>query len=203
LKQGVSATVWDGFIRNDTIESVKKPVSSKGDLILESKKTFWDGTKPQGPFLYKNVTGDFVAEAVIEDVSGLAEKKPAGNNDCGLMVRVADTALAGEGEDLIQLSVFPAWNVGNMFTNFNFPARTQEGNASGWLFDKYLRIERIGNVFHARTSANGNSWKEMRGSPVERPDLDGLSLQIGLFQSTYGEGTAWGKFSEFRLFRRK
>lgn len=203
LKQGVSGIVWDGFIGNDTTESIKKLVCSQGDLTLESKKTFWDGQKPQGPFLYKNVTGDFVVETVIADVSGWAEKKPAGNNDCGLMVRVADTDLAGEGEDLLQLSVFPAWNVGNLFTNFNFPARQQEGNSSAWLFDKYLRLERSGNAFHARTSADGINWKEIKGSPVERPDLDGLPMQVGLFQCTYGEDTAWGKFADFRLFRRK
>jgi len=26
-------------------------------------------------------------------------------------------------------------------------------------------------------------------------------LQVGLYQSTYGEATAWGKFSEFIIFK--
>ena len=191
----------DGFIGNQEDKTLKQLVCSQGNLLLESAGTVWDGQKPQGPFVYKNISGDFVVETLLSDVSGLAEKKVAGNNDCGLMVRVADLALAGKGEDLLQLSIFPAWNIGNMFTNFDFPERSQEGNGTAWQFDKHLRIERSGNTFHARTSAEGISWKEMKGSPVERPDLDGLPLQVGLYQSTYGEGTAWGKFSDFKIFK--
>ncbi len=201
LKTGTDGTIWDGFIGNQGDKTLKQLVCSQGNLLLESAGTVWDGQKPQGPFLYKNISGDFVVETLLSDVSGLAEKKVAGNNDCGLMVRVADLALAGKGEELLQLSIFPAWNIGNMFTNFDFPERSQEGNGSAWQFDKHLRLERSVNTFHARTSADGINWKEMKGSPVERPDLDGLPLQVGLYQSTYGEATAWGKFSDFKIFK--
>jgi beta-xylosidase len=203
LSMGTNGTAWDGFVGNNAAGSAKQVACQQGNLVLESAGTMWDGQKPQGPFLFKNIADDFVAETRIADVSGLAEKIAAGNNDCGLMVRVADTALAGEGEDLIQLSVFTAWNVGNLFTNLDYPDRMQEGNASSWLFDRYLRIERIGNSFHARSSADGMVWKEIKGSPVARPDLDGLPLQVGLFQSTYGTQSAWGRFSDFRIFTPK
>jgi hypothetical protein len=46
-------------------------------------------------------------------------------------------------------------------------------------------------------------WVEMPSSPVLRTDLNGKAVQIGLYQSTYGPGQAYGVFSDFKLIERK
>lgn len=96
--QAATPEFWDGLIgKADTAQS------RGGTLKLASTDTKWDGDTPKGPFLYKNLTGDFIVETEVTDVSGLKEKKANGANDAGLMVR-ADSSL-----NLLQNSIFPGW----------------------------------------------------------------------------------------------
>jgi hypothetical protein len=65
---------------------------------------------------------------MIPDVSGLATKKVAGNNEVGLMLRLpGDTNSTNRRpqQQLVQNGIFPAWNVGNLFTNFQNGRREQ------------------------------------------------------------------------------
>jgi hypothetical protein len=185
-------------------QSAKSIEASNNQLKLISQATNWDGNSPYGPFLYKEVKGNFVAEVIVTDVSGLAAKKVAGNNEVGLMARLPlDTSVAGRRPQLqlLQNAIFPAWNVGNLFTNFQNGRREQNNIQSSWNFNKYLQIQRDGNLFYARTSSDGINWIDLPGSPVLRNDLDGKSVQVGLYQSTYGPAEAYGVFSNFKLIQ--
>jgi len=159
---------------------------------------------PYGPYLFKEVSGDFVAEVMVPDVSGLAAKRVAGNNEVGLMLRLpTDTNTTGRRpqQQLVQNGIFPAWNVGNLFTNFQNGRREQNNIQSSWNYNKYLQIQREGNTVYVRTSKNGIDWIDMPGSPVLRNDLNGKAVQIGLYQSTYGPAQAYGIFSDFKLIQ--
>jgi hypothetical protein len=185
--------LWDGFLgKADTLKS------SAGVLTLSSSGTKWDGGEPQGPFMYKEVGGDFIVEAEVKDVSGLAEKKANGANDVGLMVCTSDTSF-----QLIQNSVFPGWGMGNMVTSLDRNGRIQNSNAAGWDFYRHLQIERRGNWFSLRGSTDGRHWKELPGSPVLRKDMDQQVLRVGLFQCTYGPQSGYGKFGHFKLIKLK
>ena len=181
-------TIWDGL--EGEADSVK---SEGGRLTLASTDTKWDGVAQRGPFLYKKIVGDFVAEVLVSDVSGLSEKKANRANDVGLMV------LAGnDSSNLIQNSIFPGWGVGNMVTNLNSSGRFQFNNASAWKFYPYLQIQRQGYQFYLRASADGKIWQELPGSPLLRKDI-GASVKVGLFQCTYGVNSGYGKFKDFRI----
>lgn len=185
-------TIWDGF--EGEADSVK---SEGGHLTLASTDTKWDGVAQRGPFLCKNIEGDFVAEVLVSDVSGLSEKKANGANDVGLMV------LADDGSSsLIQNSIFPGWGVGNMVTNLNSNGRFQFNNASAWKFYPYLQIQRQGYQFYLRASADGKIWQELPGSPLVRKDI-GASVKVGLFQCTYGVNSGYGRFKDFKVITRK
>lgn len=201
LLTSVTGTIWDGAMGKEQNQTADKIASANGLLTLASTNSNWDGNKPYGPFVFKTIKGDFVAEVEVADVSGLANKKVNGNNDVGLMVRlaIADTTT---DEHLIQNSIFPAWNVGNMLTSMN-SNRNQTNTQAGWNFNKYLQIQRKGDWFYARTSPDGTNWAELPGSPVYRPDMNGKTLQVGLYQSTYGNLSGYGSFSHFRLITRK
>jgi beta-xylosidase/regulation of enolase protein 1 (concanavalin A-like superfamily) len=203
LSQGFAGTIWDGFTGKGKRETVDTLLSENGQLLIKSGNSKWDGSQPTGPFLFKNISGDFVAELEIPEVAGQKERKAQGPNDCGLMVRVADLSQAGNGEDLLQISLFPGWNVGNMFTNFDGEMRTQDQNNAGWQFDHFVQIQRMGNTFFIRTSADGKIWKDFRNTPVVRPDLNGLPLQIGVYQCSYREQSAWGRFANFKIYQKK
>ncbi|WDF55840.1 family 43 glycosylhydrolase [Mucilaginibacter sp. KACC 22063] len=173
-------------------------------LTLKSKGSNWDGNSPSGPFIYKMIFGDFIAETEIADLSGYQERIVKGNNDAGLMVRKPKTnADENIPEALLQNSILPAWNCGNLFTNFQSGERLQTNTRSGWNFSKYLQIQRSGNTFFIRLSADGKSWKDMPGSPVKRDDLNGLPLQVGLFQSTYGPQEGFVTFRCFKIIQEK
>ena len=113
------------------------------------------------------------------------------------MVRVANSLATTE--QVLQNSIFPAWNVGNLLTNFVDGNRQQLNTQSGWNYNKYLQIQRDGNLFYLRTSKDKINWIDLPGSPVLRNDLDQKEVQVGLYQCTYGPVKGFGSFSNFSL----
>jgi hypothetical protein len=198
LTQAAAGTLWDGCLGKEDNSSPEVIAAKDGVLRLQSKGTVWDGGKSPGPFLYKLVSGDFVAEATVADYAGLNTRQVPGNNDGGLMVRVPRIKDAGPGEDLVQLNFFPIWNQGNMVTSLD-DGRSQKGNLLAWDAHRHLQIIRHGTLFHFRTSADGKVWEDMPGSPVERRDMAGLPLQVGLYHASYGGDSSYVTFSNFRL----
>ncbi|HOA63114.1 MAG: family 43 glycosylhydrolase [Verrucomicrobia bacterium] len=198
LAQGVSGTVWDGFLGPDDSSAPEAIRAQDGVLRLQSKGTVWDGGKPLGAFLYKLVPGDFVAQVRVADYAGLDTRRVPGNNDGGLMVRLPEVAEAGPGEDLLQLNFFPIWNQGNMITILD-GGRRQMGNGLAWNAHRHLQIIRCGSLFWFRTSPDGALWQNMPGSPVERPDMAGQPLQVGLYHASYGNDSSHIAFADFKL----
>ena len=200
LAQGADGTLWSGFLGKADDSAPEVIAAKDGVLRLQSKGTVWDGGRPLGAFLFKLVPGDFVVEATVADYAGLAERKAPGNNDGGLMVRVPKSA--GRGERLLQLNFFPIWNQGNMVTVLD-GGRSQKGNGLAWNAHRHLQILRQGGLFYFRTSADGEHWQDMPGSPVERKDMAGVPLQVGLYHASYGGDSSFITFSSFRLTTRK
>ncbi|MBB3969495.1 family 43 glycosylhydrolase [Mucilaginibacter phyllosphaerae] len=200
ITQGTSGTLWQGLMGLSAEAQSKIKVDS-GSLLLQSKGTNWDGNKPYGPFLYQQVQGDFVVEVEVIDLSGLQQKKVTGNNDIGIMVRkkpFTDTVVTDE--QLIQNSIFPAWNCGNLFTNFKNGQRMQVNTQAGWNYDRFLQIQKAGELFYIRKSKDGISWTDMPNSPVTRPDLKSAQLQVGLYQSSYGPQQSYARFAGYKLY---
>lgn len=202
LKQGTAGTMWDGALGEADGSTPEAIVARDGVLRLQSKGTVWDGGKPLGAFLFKTVPGDFVVQVKVADYAGLSTRRVPGNNDGGLMVRVPSVADAGRGEDFLQLNFFPIWNQGNMVTTVS-GGRSQRGNMLAWDAHRHMQIIRQGTLFHFRTSADGEHWQDMPGSPVERDDMAGLPLQVGLYHASYGRDSSYVDFTDFRLTVRK
>lgn len=99
----------------------------------------------------------------------------------------------------MQLNFFPIWNQGNMVTTMDGGARSQKGNLLAWEAHRHLQIIRQGTLFHFRTSADGEHWQHMPGSPVDRKDMAGMPLQVGLYHASYGAETSHIGFTDFRL----
>jgi hypothetical protein len=112
------------------------------------------------------------------------------------MVRLPD---ATGGENFVQLTFFPPWNQGNMWTSMVNGNRYQKGNMLGFAAHPYLQIIRLGTQFHFRTSSDGKRWEEMPESPIDRPDLAGLPVQVGLAHAAYGDQSSFISFSQFQL----
>jgi hypothetical protein len=202
IADGVKGTGWDGFLGlnpGETVDALNASIDRARQLYMESTGAFyhepWD---PLGPFLYKIIEGDFIASVKVSDYAGT----PAAvvyHNNCGLLARAKPND-AGPGEDWVAIDYFPIWSCGNFVRTADNGVRTENGhNGAQWDLDPYLQLERRGNTFHFRTSADGITWTEMDVSPITRDDFDGLPLQVGLYQATYSSDTGYVAFDDFRV----
>jgi len=202
VADGVEGTFWDGFIglgADETVDALNASVARPGQLYIESTNGWYqEPWTPLAPFLYKVVEGDFIATVQVTEYAGTADA-PVYHNNCGILVRAALDD-AGSGEDWVAMDYFPIWSCGNFVRSADDDVRTENGhNSKQFDLDPYLQIERVGNVFHFRTSADGLTWTEMGVSPLTRDDFDGLALQVGLFQATYNSEQGYAAFDNFSI----
>ena len=194
LVDGVVETSWDGFLGAGERETADRIEISDGALHLQSTNgRYQEGWNPLGPLLYKNVTTDFKATVRIADYESLSF------NNGGLMARVAKDADAGVGEDWISVDYFPIY--GGIYARMaDDGRRTEKGsNGQGRNADRFLQLERRGNLFFLRHSKDGEIWQELNGSPFRRSDLVNVPLQVGLFQATYSDKQGQVSFDDFSL----
>ena len=78
--------------------------------------------------------------------------------------------------------------------------RPQYPNYKGYDFDPILQFERRGRQLFARTSRDGQTWRNMPGSPIE---VTSDKLQVGVYQTTYTERLSWVKLSDIVIYQPK
>ena len=165
-----------------------------GVLRIVSTNSGWSDAWNSGPFLYKMVEGDFVAEVEI------AAADYWWNNLGGLMARAANPDGIGENENWVYLTYFPVYSVGNHMRD-TINGVSTEGGIKGYPSDPHLKLERIGNTFYFYTSPDGETWTSL-------PDLEeGLvrddmpaELQVGIFHANYtGDWVGSMDFDNFSI----
>lgn len=197
---------WDGLSGKKL--GPESAVAENGCLTLSSAGTnLLPDCTDNAPVLYKEVSGDFIAEVEIKTFTGENNKKPVAFNEGGLIVSYKKPEADFSGKDnnddeqqLVHLGVFPFYGVGNLLTDLSKGNRFQYNNKSNWSYDKYLQIERRDNVIYARTSKDGKEWVEMPGSPVICDISDKEPVRIGLYQVTYSTDSASYSFDNFKLW---
>ena len=203
IAEGIQGTGWDGFVGlgpRETVDALNASVDRAGQLYLASTGALWHAPwDPLGPYLYKIIEGDFIATVKVVDYAG-TEGAEVYYNDGHLAARVPNPADAGDGEDWVSLDYFPLYNCGNFIRTANDNSRTENGNnGMGFGLDPWLQLERVGNTFHFRTSADGLSWTEMSVSPITRDDMAGLPLQVGIRHATYSDAPGYIAFDNFSI----
>ncbi|MBR3758955.1 MAG: family 43 glycosylhydrolase [Bacteroidaceae bacterium] len=190
---------WDGIIANPSPDCQIAARADNGVITLASANTNLNNrSDDNGVILYKEVTGDFLMQAKVTAVDGQEKRSTPAYNEGGILVLDDNSA---RGQEIVHLGVFPSYNCGNMLTHVG-RGRPQFPRGNGWDYDPYLQIERTGDTFHIRTSADGSSWTEMPGSPIHAPHLKGKSLKVGLYHTTYSNNRSWVSFDDFNLWKR-
>lgn len=159
--------------------------------LSTSKALFNDSPLQNGGSIYKDVTGDFVVMATIEDMEGLQTRSVTGFNEGGILVR--------DGETFYQLGAFPLYNCGNMLTSLSSRGRPQFPNYKGYDYDPIMQFERRGDQLFARTSKDGKTWSNMPGSPLK---LKNATVGIGAYQTTYSEKSSWVKMKDYAIYEK-
>lgn len=197
IKTADTPSLGDDFEEIDpdskfTMSPSMKPIYEHRDTFTLAATTPDFNLNPldNGGHIYKEVEGDFVVMATVDDIDGLAERKIKGWNDGGILVAADST--------YYQLGAFPLYNCGNMFTILSPEGRPQFPNYTGYDFHRHLQIERRGNNIFARTSVDGKSWENMPGSPVE---VSQSKVGIGVYQSTYSQNYSWIRLKDFVIYR--
>ncbi len=194
LVDNVDQTGWDGFLGKGPRQTADRIAAENQQLILVSTDgRYQEPWNPLGPLLYKIVNGDFKATVRIVDYQNTSY------NNGGIMARAANLDDAGPGEDWISVDYFPIY--GGIYGRMADDNGRQEfsNNGQGRNADKYLQLELIGNMFFLRHSPDGITWTELPSSPMTRPDLVNIPLQVGLFQATYSRNQGRVAFDDFAL----
>jgi hypothetical protein len=181
---GVVGTGWSGIMNVGNATTLNASINAPGKLYFVSTGD-WNGNTTNGPFLYKEVTGDFIAETRMDP------PVDSGANGGGLMVRLADVAAGGAGEDNMLLYWMPGWNVGSIFWPVDNGARPElDITWEGINAHSYLRVERRGAEFYWSRSYDGVVWTALpSANPRVRSDMNVATLQVGVIQG-FGNGTA-------------
>ncbi len=166
-------------------------------VVLSSKDShLGEGQADNAPTALTEVTGDFIAQCHLADMTGLSEQRVPAYNEGGLLVSSPD------GSSIVQLGAFPHYNCGNMLTVVTPDGRPQWPNATGYQFHRYMQLERRSNTLHARTSADGVHWTDMPHSPVDLPSAIGKTIKVGLYQVTYTTAEASASFDQVKLWQK-
>jgi hypothetical protein len=201
---GATGTIWHGVVNAENAVSLNVDTTIAGRLRMEAAGSKgWEAGKNNAPFLYMNVSGDFDARVEVT-------AQTSGNFSVGaLMARLGAPSANGDpGEDYMTVT-------SNRFGSNDVQARTLQDGAqndsrgsSNVAFPRHLRLTRAGNTFHAFASADGTSWKSvswggLRGLPIGaglvRDDLDGLPLQVGLWQGSFSTDIHTADFDNFSI----
>lgn len=196
VNKGCGGIDWKGVAGFD-IPSFKIK-SENGKLELNSAGTAYKyDRKEDGPYIYQEVSGDFMAQIEIAGFSGYEDKKAVGLNEGGLLIMPVEDS----NYWIMHLSAFPYWSAGNLLTYLTKFGRPQYANKKGWNFDRLLQVERCGNYFFFRTSIDGETWTDMPHSPLFVKDLNGKPIKVGPYQATNAPDNASIWFKKFKLWQ--
>lgn len=167
-------------------------------LVHETKEITLEGNNPSfndSPFSngakeLTTIEGDFVILATIDDMEGLSSHSVKAYNEGGILV--------ADGDTYYQFGAFPLYNCGNMFTVLSSFGRPQFPNYKGYEYNKFIQFERKGNKLYARSSADGKTWSNSPGSPVE---IMNSSLKVGIYQTTYSDTKSWVRLKDIRIYK--
>lgn len=211
LTEGVAGTVWEGVyfgageFNNVSIAGVPgrslkvdANVTAAGKLSVQTTETAWEFGDDDGFFLYKVVKGDFQAAVkIVTPFDNIAY------HSAGLMARAfgpGGDPLNGSENNVTftRFDEFGFANYGRSTVN-NDTARINPGDPEG--ADLYwLMLERVGNTFTCyHKAAEADPWIPASGCSFERPDLDGLPVQVGIIQATFSANTPVAQFEKFSL----
>lgn len=193
-----SIPFWDGYSVSPLMDSTQTRIQLERQVWkLSSKHTRWGEPSLVGPFVFKELEGDFTVEVRVKDVAGLSAQSRT-SSESGIMIQDSANPMS-----YINNTVLTGWNLGNLSRSVG-PRLHQEGNnGTGLAFEPYLQVQKVGKLFYLRSSPDGKTWTDLPNTPFTREDLDGKRLKVGLYQVAGNNQEGYGEFEEVKLYQSK
>ncbi len=189
LTQGIAGTFWNGILRgpSDTPSGGSKlfpagdttvcdsSITTPGRLTVVSYGTDWTATYDDGFLLYRMVAGDFQIQIQVPYFD------PSAYNWPGLMARAPFGFASAENYVALAQFGFGLGNYGRSVLN----GVESDGPFSGTTeAHPFIMLERQTNRFNFYVKDHAlDSWTLL--GFYDRPDLDGVAMQVGIEQATF------------------
>jgi hypothetical protein len=214
LTNGLPGSTWDGlYLRPGDVPNssyvgtavntteFNADISGGDELSIAAANSGWQGSQDNGPFLFKNVPGDFEASVHITDYSIVAYEF------VGLQARAYSTAdgasPSGPGytENFVDWLRFDEYGITTTTFNTENNANIETDVLDGESTDYWLLMSRVnGTNFYFYKKANlTDPWIFEPTETITRPDLAGVPLQVGVVQSTFTGNDGLVQFDSFSL----
>jgi len=182
-------------------------VVNPGFLTVQSTGGTWVGNGDDGFFLYKVVSGDF--DAFVQVANPFQNP---GFHLPGILVRAWQTNNSGAPFSANTTNAVENWMYNARFQEFNISEhvryatngadvdgyRNSAGNNADLSTPRYVRITRVGDLFSFYEKTNQTDPWGLMGT-LARPDLAGVTMQVGIEDGVGGAPSPTTFFTDFEL----
>ncbi len=203
LKSDFKTGIWKGFEFNSGVvlaeqtSTVMGLNAVDGGLVFKTSNGGWEGNHDDGAFLYRTVVAGVDFEVQVKITGGdfmTFDGKAAFTeyNSTGILIRNPDHSK----QNTIYAMFFEAFNIHSMIKTVIDGAQTELVNTMDVAKTPnyqikdypYMKIARVGTKFTLLLSKDGKVWIETVS--CERPDFEGIDLQVGVAQCNFWSGDA-------------
>ncbi|MFC1765474.1 LamG-like jellyroll fold domain-containing protein [Planctomycetota bacterium] len=186
LLQGTADTTFDGWsgpTDRSRSPQINSSIMRSGQLYLGSTETRWSNSVvDRGPYLYRQVTGDFKVTVEVTDFIGTPDV-PVVSNVGGLMLRPDWGEAPGIQPTWLALDYAPSRGGNVLRYAAEGHVRDLYNNGRTWSLDRFLQLERQGVELIARTSHDGIQWESLWRAPEAEVFPNDGSMQVGLYHA--------------------
>lgn len=173
----VTGTVWSGVMNAGNASNLNATTTNAGRLTIGTDTgNGMDAADHSAPFLYMNVgSGDFTVQVEVPTIY-------CANYSYGSLL----VWQAGETNNFVSIApnnfvASGSKRLGNWVNNVDDIKTTYPGVLNGET--TWVRMTRVGSVFTAYKSTDGDTWVQASATTFDRPDLAG-DVQVGLAYGT-------------------
>jgi regulation of enolase protein 1 (concanavalin A-like superfamily) len=160
-------------------------ITKAGRFTVQSTQTGFDAAENDGFFLYRIAQGDFSISAQLTSFNNTAFHMP------GLMARAPFEFSFTENS--LALVGFNEFNIGNFVRDVTAGVKAEVAQQVGQTARPFIMIERQTNTFRFYQKLHAlDAWTLI--STRERPDLDGVAMQVGIVDQNFTGNTGTAEF---------
>lgn len=208
VADSVSGTIWDGYMLNSGVDATQdaelfamNTTDVSGSLYIKASNTDFEWAEDDGAFLFKVIDADqnFDISIMIGPNSNFSSFEGViYYNAGGLMVKSSVNA----DVDFLNVLAFdmPGWGAVHLVKSVDGGDQIVDyatADADSIEANPWMRITREGYKFTTYYGHDGETWTEINS--MNRFDLLGTPLLVGITQATFSDDTAYVEYDNLKI----